>query len=208
MKNLSRRLLLASSAALAFVPVARAEDPPKPVDQKLLNTPSAIGEMAQGSETAKVTIIEYASASCPHCRDFFHDVYVPLKKDYIDTGKVRFVFREFPHNDPALAAFMLARCAPKEKYFPMIDVFFQTQDVWLADPMNGLKNIAQQAGLSAEAFDACLKNQEIAKGVLDVRKGGEALGVAGIPTIFVNGALFDGERTYDAMKAKIDPLLL
>jgi protein-disulfide isomerase len=132
---------------------------------------------------------------------------VPFRKDYIDTGKVRFIFREYPHNDPALAAFMVARCAPKEKYFPMIDVFFQTQDKWTQDPLTGLKNIALQAGLSEEQFNACLKNESVAKAVMEVRQRGEKIGVNSIPTIYINGELYSGERTMDAIKAKIDPLL-
>ena len=92
-----------------------------------LNDPPAFGEMTMGPDTAKVTVIEYASATCPHCAAFYNDTFGALKKEYIDTGKIHFVFREFPHQDAALAAFMLARCAPKEKYFPLIDVFFATQ---------------------------------------------------------------------------------
>ena len=95
-----------------------------------LNDPPAFGEMALGPDTAKVTVIEYASASCPHCANFYNKTFLTLKKEYIDTGKIRFVFREFPHQDAALAAFMLARCAPKEKYFPLIDMFFATQQEW------------------------------------------------------------------------------
>lgn len=199
----TRRLLLSGVAVAALVPSAFAQA----LDLKALNEPSAIGEMAQGPETAKVTVIEYASASCPHCADFFKDVYVPLKKDYIDTGKVRFIFREFPHNDQAMAAFMLARCSPKEKYFPMIDVFFETQATWLANPLEGLKNIALQSGMTAEQFDKCLKDEAVAKGLWEVRQKGEKLGVDAIPTIFVNGERYEGDRTYDAFKAKIDPLL-
>jgi protein-disulfide isomerase len=199
----TRRLLLSGAAVAAFAPSAFAQT----IDLKALNEPSAIGEMALGSETAKVTVIEYASASCPHCADFFKDVYVPLKKDYIDTGKVRFVFREFPHNDQAMAAFMLARCSPKEKYFPMIDVFFETQATWLANPLEGLKNIALQSGMTEETFTACLKDEKVAKGIWDVKVKGESFGIDSIPTIFVNGERYEGDRTYDAFKAKIDPLL-
>ncbi len=202
----TRRLLLAGAASLAFVPFANAQEAPK-VDLKALNEPSAIGEMAQGPETAKVTIIEYASTSCPHCAAFFKDVYTPLKKDYIDTGKVRFILREFPHNDLGMAGFMLARCAPKDKYFPIVDVLFSTQDKWLNDPANELKNIALQAGFTAESFDACIKNNDVAKGIYAVRQKGEGFGVNGIPTIFINGEKLDGEKTYDLIKSKIDPLL-
>jgi protein-disulfide isomerase len=202
--RLNRRILLAGTAAMAFAPYALAQDV-KP-DLAKLNEPSAIGEMAQGPDTAKVTIIEYASASCPHCAAFFKDVYVPMKKDYIDTGKVRFVFREFPHNQLGMAGFMLARCAPKDKYFPIVDILFATQDKWLANPASELKNIALQAGFTAESFDKCLANEEVAKGIFGVRQKAEELGVSGIPTVYINGEKFEG-RTYDELKAKIDPLL-
>ena len=205
----TRRLLL-SSAAMAVIASsfdALAQDAAPKIDIKELNTPPAIGEMSLGSDTAKVTIIEYASASCPHCRDFYRDVFVPLKKDYIDTGKIKFIFREFPHNDPGMAAFMLARCAPKEKYFPMIDVFFETQEKWLENPLEGLKNIALQAGFTEASFQTCLKNEQVAKDVYAIRQRGEGFGVTGIPTIFINGERYDGDRTMAAVKAKIDPLL-
>ncbi len=201
----TRRTVLTGLAATAFAPLVIAQE--AKFDLKSLNEPSAIGEMALGSESAKVTLIEYASASCPHCAAFFKDVYVPLKKDYIDTGKLRFVLREFPHNDQGLAGFMVARCAPKEKYFPLIDVLFATQDKWMQDPLNGLRSIALQAGFTNESFDACLKNEAVAKGIIGVKDKGVALGVESIPTIFINGEKFDGDRTFEVFKAKIDPLL-
>ena len=93
--------------------------------------------MTIGPDTAKVTVIEYASASCPHCAEFYKTPSSGLKKDYIDTGKIHFIFREFPHQHAALAAFMLARCAPKDKYFPLIDMFFATQEKWTQNPLDG-----------------------------------------------------------------------
>jgi protein-disulfide isomerase len=201
----TRRMLLIGAAALAFVPFANAQD--AKIDLKALNEPSAIGEMSLGSETAKVTIIEYASTSCPHCADFYKNVFIKLKADYIDTGKVRFILREFPHNELGMAGFMLARCAPKDKYFPIVDVLFATQDKWLNDPANELKNIALQAGFSADSFDKCLKNADVAKGIYGVRQKGEGFGIDGIPTIFINGEKISGEKTFDDIKAKIDPLL-
>ena len=211
MIHLTRRSLLRTTAALGlglgFAAPAFAEDPPK-VDLSDLLTPPDEGDMTLGPDTAKVTIVEYGSASCPHCAAFYKDTFLKLKTDYVDTGKVRFIFREFPHNDQGLAAFMLARCAPKEKYFPLLDTFFTTQAAWVPDAFNGLKNIAQQAGVSATDFEACLKNEKVAKAILDVReKGSKKYGVSGIPYLFVNGKVFEGETTYDAMKAVIDPLL-
>ena len=208
MIQLSRRALFLGTAAFAFATAARADDAPAKVDLSDLLTAPEEGEMEMGPADAKVTIVEYGSASCPHCAAFYKDVFLKLKPDYIDTNKVRFIFREFPHNDQGLAAFMVARCAPKEKYFPLLDVFFTTQQTWVPDAFNGLKNIAQQAGMSAADFDACLKNEKVAKAILDVReKGSKKYGVTGIPYIFVNGKTLEGEQTYDSFKAIIDPML-
>ena len=197
-----RQLILGSTALALGSGTAFAE-----ADLSKLNEPPAHGEMAEGPADAKVIIIEYASASCPHCANFFKTTYQSLKKDYIDTGKVRFLFREFPHNEAGLAAFMLARCAPKEKYFPMIDLFFSQQEMWLAAPQDGLFKIAQLAGLTRDQFDACLKDEKIAKAILAERDRGTAFGVEGIPTIFVNGTLLRGETTNEELKKVIDPLL-
>jgi len=206
MKMLNKRDVLFGSAALGGLLLGAA--PSFAQDLTGLNDPPAYGEMALGPDTAKVTVIEYASATCPHCAAFHNETFGSLKKEYIDTGKIRFVMREFPHQDAALAAFMLARCAPKEKYFPLIDVFFATQPEWTQDPLAGLNKIAQQAGFTKESFDACMKNETIAKQILEVRTKAEGFGVTGIPTFFVNGERYEGENTIEAFRAKIDPLLM
>ena len=205
MIKLNKRHVIFGSAALASLALGAASS----FAQNLagLNDPPAFGEMTLGPDTAKVTVIEYASATCPHCADFYNKTFLTLKKEYIDTGKIKFVFREFPHQDAALAAFMLARCAPKEKYFPLIDVFFATQPEWTQNPLEGLNKIAQQAGFTKESFDACMKNETVAKEILAVRSKAEGFGVTGIPTFFVNGERFEGETTIEAFRAKIDPLL-
>ena len=206
MIKLNKRHVLFGSAALAGLALGGASA----FAQNLagLNDPPAFGEMTLGPDTAKVTVIEYASATCPHCAAFHNETFEALKKEYIDTGKIKFVFREFPHQDAALAAFMLARCAPKEKYFPLIDVFFATQPEWTQNPLEGLNKIAQQAGFTKESFDACMKNEAVAKDILAVRSKAEGFGVTGIPTFFVNGERFEGETTIEAFRAKIDPLLI
>ena len=210
MKMITRRSLLlagAAVAALASTP-ALAQEEGAPVDLAELLKPPALGDMALGAgEGAKVTIVEYASATCPHCAAFHKDVWPKLKTDYIDTGKIRFIFREFPLNDPALAAFMIARAAPKESYFPLIGVFFDTLETWAKDPANGLLNIAKQAGFTQEKFDATLKDEKLAKGIMEIRDGGVKFGVQGTPTFFLNGKPMRGEVTYDTLKADIDKLL-
>lgn len=209
MIHTSRRQLLAGAAILGAgfaAPSAFAAD--SKIDLTDLNVVPKEGDMVLGPDTAKVTLIEYGSASCPHCAEFYKDTYTKLKTDYIDTNKIKFIFREFPHNDQGLAAFMLARCSPKEKYFPLLDIFFTTQEKWVPDAFNGLKAIAQQTGMSADDFDKCLKNKDVAQGILDVRqKASDSYGVTGIPYLFLNGKVYDGDRSYDAMKKAIDPLL-
>ena len=204
---LDRRQLILGAATLAAT-TGLASTGQAAVDIAALHAPPAEGEMAMGPETAKVTVVEYASASCPHCANFYKTTFPELKKEYIDTGKIRFIFREFPHNQPALAAFMLARCAPKEKYFPLVDMFFTQQDTWLEAPLEGLQKIAQLAGFTKESFDACLKNEAVAKGIIAVRdKAEKDFGVDSIPTFFINGELLKGETSIDVFRKTIDPLL-
>jgi protein-disulfide isomerase len=204
---LDRRQLIRGASAFAGLTVF-ASTGHAAVDLAALYAPPAEGDMTMGPETAKVTVVEYASASCPHCANFYKTTFPDLKKEYIDTGKIRFIFREFPHNQPALAAFMLARCAPKEKYFPLIDMFFTQQDSWLEAPLEGLQKIAQLAGFTKESFDACLKNETVGKGIIAVRdKAEKEFGVDSIPTFFINGELVKGETTIVDFRKAIDPLL-
>lgn len=209
MNMINRRSLMAGAAlaATAATAFAQSDEPAVVVDKAALNAPPAMGEMSMGKDDAKVVVIEYASASCPHCAEFANTQFEKFKTDYIDTGKVKFIFREFPHNDPAMGAFMIARCAPKEKYFPLMDVFFKTQQTWVPKPLEGLKAIALQAGFTEETFMACLNNKDVAKSIFEVRQKAEGFGVRGIPTFFINGEHYKGEYTVDAMKAVIDPLL-
>jgi protein-disulfide isomerase len=205
MTQITRRHFLFAGTAFAALVVA---GPAFAVDLAELYKPPALGEMALGAdEGAKVTVIEYASATCPHCAAFHSQVYGKLKAEYIDTKKIRFVFREFPLNDAALAAFMIARAAPKESYFPLIDIFFDTLQTWAQNPHDGLLNIAKQAGFSEEKFNATLKDETFAKGIMAIRDDGAKFGVQGTPSFFINGQMYDGERSFEAFKAIIDPLL-
>ncbi len=206
MIKMNRRHLLAAAALPFATSMAwAAED--VVVDVKALMEPPAAGEMELGNKDAKVTVIEYASASCPHCAAFNNDVFPTVQKNYIDTGKIRFIFREFPHNDAALGAFMLARCAPKEKYFPLIDVFFKTQQTWVPNPLKGLTDIALQAGFTEESFKACIANKDVAKGVLDVRNKADTFGVTGIPTFFINGKKYGDGPELEPFTKYLDSLL-
>jgi protein-disulfide isomerase len=204
MSMISRRHLLLAGAALAGLGAAT---PALAVDMAELLKPPSLGDMALGAEEgAKVTIVEYASATCPHCAAFHNEAWKQLRAEYVDTKKIRFIFREFPTNDAALAAFMIARAAPKEAYFPLMDVFFETLDTWAKNPAEGLLNIAKQAGFTQAKFDETLKNEALARGIMEIRDGGVKFGVEGTPTFFLNGEKFAG-RDFAEFKAAIDPLL-
>jgi len=162
-----------------------------------LMQPGPLGEMSLGDEKAPVTIIEYASMTCPHCANFHETTYLELKKKYIDTGKVRFIFREFPLDQLAAAAFMLARCGGKDRYFPMIETLFQQQRTWAVQrPLAPLLAISKQAGFTEASFNECLKNQQILDGIEEVRqRGATKFNVQSTPTFFVNGKQLRGSAT-------------
>jgi protein-disulfide isomerase len=206
MNTLNRRELLRAGSALGALALAAAPTFAA-TDMTLLNTPPEIGDMSLGDPNSKVTLIEYASASCPHCARFAMDVFPTLKKEYIDTNKIHFIFREFPLNDPALAASMIIRSLPKENYFPVTELVFRTQEKWVPNPLEGLKNIALQAGLTEDQFNKILKDNDLAKKIIAVRDQGEKLGVNGTPTFFLNGEVLDGEQKIEDLRAKIDALL-
>ena len=168
-----------------------------------------LGDQEMGSEAAPVTIIEYASMTCPHCANFAVNVLPKLKERYIDTGKVRFIFREFPFDPVATGAFMLARCADKDKYFPMIETLFQQQSKWaVRDPMEPLLTIAKQAGFTESSFKECLANQKILDGIEWVRnRAADKFKVNATPTFFINGEMHRGEMSLDEMEKAIQQYL-
>jgi protein-disulfide isomerase len=178
------------------------------VDLAQLMAPGALPEMSLGNADAKVTIIEYASMTCGHCGAFHASTYPALKEKYIDTGKVRFIFREFPFDPLAEAGFLLARCNDAQ-FFPMISALFSSQSVWVkADkPSEALFQISKQAGYTQESFNACLKDNALLEKIRTVRAGGEKNGVDSTPTFFVNGTKYPGNKSIEAFSAIIDPLL-
>jgi protein-disulfide isomerase len=179
------------------------------VSNEELMAPSPLGEQSQGDPKAPVTLIEYAAVTCPHCSDFFMHQFPELKTKYIDTGKVHFIFREFPLNALDLAGFMLARCAGDDKFFPMVDTLFEKQREWVVQkPLEPLLTIAKQAGFTKESFDACLTNQKVEDGVKWVReRAAGTFGVTGTPTFFINGKKYTGNPTAADIGAQIDGYL-
>jgi len=179
--------------------------------QAELAQPGPDGDVALGSDKAPVTIIEYASMTCPHCAHFSETTFPELKKRYIDTGKVRFIFREFPFDPVAAAGFMLARCAGKDRYMAVVETLFAKQEQWALDKAHArepLQNIARQFGFTDETFKACLTNQKVLDDIEVVRnRAVQKLGVNSTPTFFVNGKKLTGDMPIDLLAKEIDPYL-
>lgn len=172
----------------------------------------ALPEMTLGAKDAPVTIIEYASMTCPHCAHFQETTFPELKKRYIDTGKVHYILREFPLDRLAAAVFMLARCAAKDdssRYFAMVDTFFAQMNVWaVEDPIPPLLAIAKQAGFTETSFKECLANQELLDNIEKVRQRAiDEFKVESTPTFFINGARHPGALTIETMATLIDAQL-
>ena len=209
-----RQLLIGGGAVVALAGGGAAwmyQTRPKSKLPPDLMTPGPLGEQSLGKEGAPVTIIEYASMTCSHCAHFHETTYPELKKRYIDTGKVRFIFREFPLDILAATAFMLARCAGKDQYFPMIEVLFQQQDKWIvgppASPEKQLLEIAKQAGFTEDSFNACVKNQAVLDGIKWSLDRGSDLGVQSTPSFFINGKLYPGALTIEQVEKAIAPFV-
>jgi protein-disulfide isomerase len=174
--------------------------------------PQSLPDMALGPASASVTIVEYASMTCPHCAAFDEAVFPKIKSAYIDTGKVRYVFREFPLDIKAAAGSMLARCIAKDdagKYFAVVDMLFRQQNEWVTkNTTETLTRIGKQAGLSQQAVEACLKDQSLLdKIAADQKYASEMLKVDSTPTFFINGEKIKGETTFEEFSKRIDSLL-
>jgi protein-disulfide isomerase len=216
---LNRRDLLMAGVVLGFagtaiadewlpslVTAARADDV---TAAELEQAAPEGGDFMIGSDKAPVTIIEYASMTCPHCAHFSATTFPELKQRYIDTGKVRFTLRAFPLDALAAAGFMLAVCGGKEKYMPMLEVLFAKQPDWIVkEPLPPLKSIAKQFGFTEDQFNQCLANQKVLDGVQQVRDHAvEKLGVNSTPTFFVNGKKLTGDLSIEQLAKEIDPYL-
>lgn len=215
----SRRALLvalsagALGASLAFAPhlaLAQSKGPAEVPVAELMK-PGPRGDLTLGPADAKVTVVEYASMTCGHCAHFAKDVWPELKKKYVDSGKVRFVFREFPLDNLAAAASMLARCAGGDKTFPLIEILFEKQSDWAfseGNPVPKLFEIAKQAGFTQESFDKCLTDQKLLDDITAGRtRASDVFGVSATPTFFVNGKRLQGTPTIAAFDKMIEPLL-
>ncbi len=213
---ISRRQMLQTGAGLAVgagfsslvAPAALAQSAKVDVDDLMVVGP--LPDKILGPKDAKVTVVEYASMTCGHCANFHHNTYGPFKERYLDTNKVQFVFREFPLDSVAMAASMLARCAPEERFFDVIDAFFVNQRKWAyGDNVRAdLQEMAFQVGFTKESFEDCLTNQELLDGINWIRtRAAKTFKVSSTPTFFINGARHPGSLAIDEMDAIIEPLL-
>ena len=202
--------LVGAGAAATILPLtdpAQADDAtPSPAD---LADAGPNGDVMLGSDKAPVTIIEYASMTCPHCAHFSENTFPELKKRYIDTGKVRYTLRTFPLDQLAAAGFMVALCGGKDKYMQIVETLFAKQEQWIVqDPVPPLKEIAKQYGITEDQFNKCLANQKMLDDIQAVRDHAVAkLGVNSTPTFFINGKKLVGDLSIDQMAKEIDPYL-
>ena len=173
-----------------------------------LMDPGPLGEHIKGDPNAPVTIIKYASMTCPHCRAWHKNHYPAVKAKYIDQGIAKFYLREFPFDPAAAAAFMLAHCAGEEKYFSMIDVLYEKQAVWKrGNVVEELFKIAQLAGFSRDSFQSCLQDQKLLDSVLAIQKNAaDKYKVNSTPTFFINGTKY-GNMSAEAMGDIIEALV-
>ena len=204
---------LAVVTASEFAPAAlaqRKKPAPTEVPVDELMKPGPLPDLVLGNADAPITVVEYASMTCGHCAHFHTTVFPTLKEKYVDTGKVRFIMREFPLDNLAAAASMLARCAGDGKTFPLISVLFAKQDDWAfvkGDPRPELLKFAKQAGFTQESFEKCLTDQKLLDDIAAIRsRAAETFGVNATPTFFVNGKKLNGVDLADFEKA-FEPIL-
>ncbi len=216
----SRRPILeiAIAASLALAGVAglagsssapvHAQGAAIPMDE--LMAKEALPDIVQGKADAPITMIEYASMTCGHCARFHAETYPALLKNYIQTGKVRFILREFPLDPLAAAGFMLARCAGPDKRDLMIGLLFDKQKEWAFNdkPIEALSSLVKQTGISQETFNACINSQALYDQINEIRdRAAQKFGVEATPTFFVNGQKVSGEMTPEMLDKLLQPML-
>ena len=221
-RHSSRRVALSLAVGLAagaFTLIVRPDDsaaqkktgPAEVPIEELMKQGDLPDVSVLGPADAKVTVVEYGSMTCGHCANFATKVFPDFKTKYIDSGKVRFIFREFPLDDLAAAGSILARCAGPDKTFPMIETLYAKQADWAfssGNPVPKLFDIAKQAGFTQETFDKCLKDQNLLNQITAARaRASDVLGVSSTPTFFINGKRLQDVPTVAAFDKVIEPLL-
>ena len=166
-------------------------------------------EMAWGRADAPVTIVQYASLTCPYCRRFHRQTFAELKRAYIDTGKVRYILREFPIGKTSGAATIALRCADPRKYLELYGKFLEQQPSWVSQEvrLDPIFKVASQVGMTRQQFDACRENQSMIDGLKWVKERGRQLGVVGTPNFFIEGTLVKKVLTMEEIRAMVEPLI-
>jgi len=188
---------------------AAAPQPDTSVDMAKVLQPGPLPDMAMGDPNG-VPVVEYGSLTCPHCAVFSKETFPQLKKDYIDTGKVRFIFREFARNTLDVAAFVLARCLGDDKAYAADELLFASQDKWafVDNPLKPLIAAMRPTGMTEDQATKCLNDQKLADAVVAITKrAGEEIHMNGTPTFVIAGKVYGRELTYDQLKAILDPLV-
>lgn len=206
----------ATSSDTPFSPFGSVPEPSEG-SRKIIETPTVadvmmtgtLPEMSLGRPDAPVTIVQYASLTCPHCRAFHRETFPEFKRAYIDTGKVRFVMREFPIGKQSGNATIALRCAPPDKYFALYGKFMEQQSSWVSQEvrLEPIFAVAKQVGMTQAQFDSCLKNQAMIDGLKWVKDRGRTLGIIGTPNFFVQGKLVKKTLTMSDIRELVDPLL-
>jgi protein-disulfide isomerase len=209
----NRAPLLAASASALIFPIARelsfltcahAQDV-QPAD---LMAPGPLPDHVLGSSTATATIVEYASMTCSHCAAFAVLTYPYLKKEFIDTGKVRYVAREFPLDALAAAASMLIRSVDADRYYPVMELLFKEQRQWLSDRIQPLMTFAvTRLEYTENSFNECLANKDLLDRIMQMRDNAVKFGVSSTPTFFINGNKFGGNMTTRQLEDRVAPYL-
>ncbi|MEQ9330109.1 DsbA family protein [Thalassobaculum sp.] len=171
---------------------------------------AALAPRIEGSPDAKLTMIEYSSLTCPHCATFHTEILPKIREVYIDTGKLRLEMRDFPLDQYALRAAAMARCAPENRYFPLMDMLFKQQSKWsrATDPIAAIKQIGRLAGISGETADACMSSEPLLDGILKIRLGGQQdHDVGSTPTFIVGKEKIVGAQPFETFAKAIDDQL-
>jgi len=184
--------------------------PPQPTTDPRALLQISNDDRILGQPDAPITIVEYASLTCPHCAHFQAEVLPEIKKQWIDTGKAKLVLRDYPLDEEALRAAMIARCAPPARYYAFADTFFAAQDKWVRerDYQGALAKLARLGGMGKEEFDACLRNKQLEDSIVESRfVASKTLDVNSTPTFFINGNKFTGAPTAQDFAANLEAAL-
>jgi protein-disulfide isomerase len=167
-------------------------------------------EHVMGDENAPVTMIEYASLTCPHCASFHNEVLPEIKEKLIDTGKLKLIYRDYPLDGVALRAAAIAQCAGEDRYFGVLGMLFKSQITWARsqDPVASIKEVVRFAGMTGDAVDACIADQELIDGIVGSRMTGEQeFNVSSTPSFILDGELIEGSREAELFIEKVEDLI-